>query len=430
MKRLASRAPLPPADSLVPRILMKNLRAATRWTSLATVLTLSASACSDNASQKETPTQSAGAGGDAAAASGAPGSAGMATGGSAGTAPQNDGPTAGAAMGGNESGDNSQGGAGGSGGSGDESLAGAGGAPDGATGGAGGDNTGGTAGGGMEPSSAGAGGALPEQSCVMMEAWPELDASSAGPYQVVTETNVGPTAGVAENGMVPRFNLYRPSSPGEGGVCHPIVTWGNGHGDNPRTYEVLIKQLVSHGFVVVASLSSNTSQGDPLPTVAGIDWMLEENENPDSPLYHALDTNHIGATGHSEGAGATVTSGSDPRITTIAPIHGGSTANKNLHGPALYLCGGQDTVARCSNIENAVDGIDNQPVMLAENLKADHGSWLNQGGIQGPTIIAATAWMRLHLMGDESQRDMFYGATCELCEDTANWRVKRKMMGE
>jgi hypothetical protein len=69
--------------------------------------------------------------------------------------------------------------------------------------------------------------------------------------------------------------------------------------------------------------------------------------------------------------------------------------------------------------------------MLAENINADHGSWVSQGGIKGPSIIAATAWMRLHLMGDTSLRAMFYGASCQLCGDSANWMVlERKMMDQ
>jgi len=42
-------------------------------------------------------------------------------------------------------------------------------------------------------------------------------------------------------------------------------------------------------------------------------------------------------------------------------------------------------------------------------------------GFRGP----ATAWLRLHLMADESARTLFYGATCTLCSDSM-WTVQRK----
>ena len=146
--------------------------------------------------------------------------------------------------------------------------------------------------------------------------------------------------------------------------------------------------------------------------------------------YHHLDTAHIGATGHSEGAGATAVAGSDPRITAIVPI-AGAGSNLKLHGPALSICGGKDTVALCSKITTTFDTIMNVPAKLAENINADHGSWLSQGGIKGPSIVATTARMRLQLMGDMSLHGMFYGPGCKLCSDSANWMVlERKMMDQ
>ena len=35
----------------------------------------------------------------------------------------------------------------------------------------------------------------------------------------------------------------------------------------------MMNHLASHGFVVIASLSTTTSKGDPLPTIAGLDWL-------------------------------------------------------------------------------------------------------------------------------------------------------------
>jgi hypothetical protein len=65
--------------------------------------------------------------------------------------------------------------------------------------------------------------------------------------------------------------------------------WANGHTDNPEpnpplcvtgggqycgSYLMLMDQLASHGFVVIASLSTITSQGDPLPTIVGLNWLI------------------------------------------------------------------------------------------------------------------------------------------------------------
>lgn len=258
-------------------------------------------------------------------------------------------------------------------------------------------------------------------------AWPTADPAAKGPFAVVKENDVGPGAGVEENGTQPRFVVIRPSDLAQSGRCHPVITWGNGYSDNPPTYMVLLQQLASHGFVVIASLSHYVSKGDPPPMKVGVDWVLQQNSDPASVMYRRIDTSHIGATGHSAGGFATSQLGSDPRITAIATICG-AAANNALHGPALLLCGGQDTMATCSGMQSAFNGITNQPVMLANQLSATHGSWI--GSIKDPFMIAATSWMRLHLMGDTAQRKMFYGADCTLCKNTSVWKVQQKMMDQ
>jgi hypothetical protein len=280
-----------------------------------------------------------------------------------------------------------------------------------------------------EPSGPGEPSAQPASSCVG-NPWPAADPTSPGPFQVTTETNVGPKAGalpdLVHGDEQPQFNVYRPADLARGGFCHPIITWGNGHSDQPRTYEVLLKQLASHGFVVIASLSSIVSQGNPPPMSVGVSWLIQENDNPSSEFFHHLDTTHVGATGHSEGGAATTNAGADPNVLTIATIAGASGTPK-LHGPGLFQCGGKDTQFPCSRIMPAFNAVNDQPVMLLVNLNATHGSWI--GSIKDPYMEAVTAWMRLQLMGDTALRGMFFGSSCELCQDS-RVQVMRKLMDQ
>jgi len=261
-------------------------------------------------------------------------------------------------------------------------------------------------------------------------AWPAADPTVAGPYATTTETNVGPAVGAGADGGPPvAFTMFRPKDLGQGGLCHPLITWGNGTGSNPSLYKVLLNQLASHGFVVIASDSPNVSQGDPPPMVAGVTWVLAQNDDPTSELYQRIDTTHIGATGHSQGGFATTTAGGDSHIVTIAPLCGASN-QRNLHGPAMLYCGGMDTTVPCSTIQTAFNAINNQPVMLAEFLAADHASWVTfRGTTPSPVEAAVTAWMRVHLMGDTALRSWFYGPSCKLCTDSA-WSVMQKMMDQ
>jgi len=280
----------------------------------------------------------------------------------------------------------------------------------------------------------GAGGA-PTSSCTG-KAWPTADPSVAGPFAIATDKNVGPLAGYTPDPIYgdtqQRFNVYRPKDLNSG-YCHPILVWANGHGDNPEqnpplcvvdsgankwcgTYPVLINQLASHGFVVVASLSTTTSRGDPLPTIVGLNWLLEQAELSTSPYYHHLDTAHIGALGHSEGGLSTCKAAADPRIIAIGTVSGTSTIT-SLHGPALFICGGKDTTVSCDSVAATYATVTDQPAMLMDNLSADHGGWEYQNGAKGPDIFALTAWFRVHLMGDTANRKYFYGASCTLCTD-------------
>ena len=260
--------------------------------------------------------------------------------------------------------------------------------------------------------------------------WPAADPAVAGPFATVTEENVGPVAGVAvDGGAPPQFTLFRPKDLAQGGLCHPVVTWGNGTGATPSMYKTLLGQLASHGFVVIASNSLNVGQGTPAPMVVGVTWVLAQNDDPTSVMYQRIDTARIGATGHSQGAFATTSAGADTHITTIAPICGAST-QRNLHGPALLLCGGNDTSVPCSTVQTAFNGITNQPVMLADYLSADHANWISfRAGTLSAIEVAVVAWMRVQLMGDTALRPRFYGASCTLCTDTA-WQITQKMMDQ
>lgn len=259
--------------------------------------------------------------------------------------------------------------------------------------------------------------------------WPTADPSKAGPYKTVTQNDVGPEAGQPlDGGAATRFTMFRPSNLAEVELCHPLITWGNGTGSTPAMYGTLLRNFASHGFVVIASNNPNVARGNPAPMIVGVTWVLQQNDDPSSELYHRIDTTHIGATGHSQGAMATAQASGDSHITTSIPIEGAS-AQRNLHGPAMFFCGGQDTVVGCSGAQSALAAVTTLPAMFAELNAVDHGSWMSRGSTLSAADTAFTAWMRVHLMGDTDLRSWFYGASCKLCTDSA-WTIDRKNMDQ
>lgn len=276
--------------------------------------------------------------------------------------------------------------------------------------------------------------------CVSTKTWPTANPAAAGPFQVAADKGVGPLAGYTPDPIYgdqqQRFNIYRPQNLATSGYCHPILVWANGHTDNPEPnpplcvvnsatnqwcgqYLPLMQHLASHGFVVIASLSTTTSKGDPLPTIAGLDWLLQQAETPSSPYYHRLDTTNIGQLGHSEGAMSTCMSASEPRYKALAAISGTRTLT-GVHTPMLFFCGGKDTVVSCDSVHTTFLTVTDQPAFFIDELNSDHGSWVYEGA-KGPSLTMAAAWFRAHLMGDTANRKYFYGPNCTFCTDS---RVK------
>ncbi len=394
------------------------------------------------------------AGGTAGNATGG-GTTGNATGGTTGnatggTAGSSKGGTSGSSAGGSTAG---QGGAAGGGGTGGGvGGSGTGGASAAGAGGRGGSSGGGTAGGagrggaagGTSGTSGGAGttgaGGAVVGGCVSTKQWPTANPAAAGPFQVAADKMVGPLAGYTPNPIYgdqqQRFNIYRPKDLATSGYCHPILVWANGHTDNPEPnpplcvtdsaankwcgqYLPMMNHLASHGFVVIASLSTTTSKGDPLPTIAGLDWLIQQSETSSSPYYHRLDTANIGQLGHSEGAMSTCMSASEPRYKALAAISGTRTLS-GVHTPMLFFCGGKDTVVSCDSVKSVFQTVTNQPAFFIDELNSDHGSWVYQGA-KGVSLSMAAAWFRVHLMGDTANRKYFYGSGCTFCTDS---RVK------
>jgi hypothetical protein len=103
-----------------------------------------------------------------------------------------------------------------------------------------------------------------------------------------------------------------------------------------------------------------------------------------SPYFHHLDTARIGALGHSEGDASTSIAAADERISAIATICG-SRALTGVHGPALFTCGGMDTVVPCEGVANTFRSVTDQPAMFMNNLAADHGSWVRTAARARPS---------------------------------------------
>ncbi len=239
--------------------------------------------------------------------------------------------------------------------------------------------------------------------------------AEAGPFAPVCETG-GPGNGYA---------LCHPQELGASGRKHPILTWGNGSYVTSEVYLGLLQHLATHGFYVIATNSTSSGRGTEM--LDGVTWLIQENQKAGSPLFGKLDPDAVGALGHSEGGGGSVAAGNDGRVKCTVPIEPWMAvtpvSSSGLKGPAFIIAGSADTRISAAGVKAKVYDPAWVPAVFGILQGADH---FTPGGDAGPDIrFYATAWLRLHLMGDESARGLFYGMECGLCKDP-KWQVERK----
>ncbi|MGX7829721.1 poly(ethylene terephthalate) hydrolase family protein [Actinokineospora sp. 24-640] len=222
--------------------------------------------------------------------------------------------------------------------------------------------------------------------------------AAAGPFAVTSASNGRGTT------------VFRPVALGTlGCATHPVVLWNNGARSGLDRYVPLLNHLASHGFVVAAA-EGNAGTGGPM--LQGLDYLTTENSRAGSVFQGKVNLSTVGATGHSFGGGAAVDAGADPRVDTIAPIYplAFSSASR-LRGPALFIAGQNDTVVTPTTVRNTYRQATQVPAIYAEQRGADHY------GI--PALHGTvTAWFRLHLMGDEQARGLYFGPGCAYCSSS------------
>jgi hypothetical protein len=249
-------------------------------------------------------------------------------------------------------------------------------------------------------------------------AWPAVtDYSARGPLTVTRDRATGPGQG---------YDVIRPATLADGRK-HPILSWANGTNYPLDSYLALLEHWASYGFVVIAGHTNTTAGGGTHK--AGIDWLIAENARAGGPYAGALDVTRIGASGHSQGGGATIAAGSDAPgptgLVATAPLmpllsfEKDATVVARQKAPMLNINASNDdrdpTGKAASQIFAGATG-----TLVQASFDGVHTDAMS-AAMHGPTL----AWFRLHLMGDESARSMFYPAgSCGLCRDPA-WKTVR-----
>ncbi len=238
-----------------------------------------------------------------------------------------------------------------------------------------------------------------------------------------------------------------------------VLLWGNGGcSDDAASARFHLLEIASHGYIAIAPGKAFSGPGAlpappreensdgsfppvrtlPADLLAGLDWILAENDRAQSPLHGLIDPEKVAVAGHSCGGLQAIRVAADPRIATAIvhnsgvldpqafnPITGFSVAKEelaNIHSPVLYIVGGESDIAYANGMDD-FGRIDHVPVAMA-NLDVGHGGTFREpnGGRVG---IVAVQWLEWQLRGDEKAARWFIGENCGLCED-AEWTYETK----
>lgn len=225
---------------------------------------------------------------------------------------------------------------------------------------------------------------------------------------------------------LPDFVVYRPENLKETkkqvGVL-PILMWANGGcSDTSVGYERMLTEIASHGYIVVAIGEMQDKLGDRKESHTqsseikrGLDWLIKQNFTKKSDYYLTADTSKVAAAGHSCGGAQVLCNAADPRLKTYLIMNAGmgdmemAGASKeslsNVHGPILYVVGGQTDVAY-ANAQKDYDRISHAPVVLADHPASGHGGTYNHpnGGDYGRLVLD---WLNWHLKGHDQNSPIF-----------------------
>jgi hypothetical protein len=218
------------------------------------------------------------------------------------------------------------------------------------------------------------------------------------------------------------FTVYRPANWAEGEKV-PIITWGNGTCAKTEGYGALLRYVASHGFFVIAA-NSRWVGGNGAMTRA-LDFAEAANEDAASPYYQHLDLSKVGAMGHSQGGGATITAAQDERVKTVIIWNGGSRAVK----PFLAVTGDMDIGnPTVSSLSNAITGSPPGAFLFYHMV-------IGEGPVRGHLTLMmepervvepTVAWFKYQLQGDMESRGWFVGADCKLCKSPAEFEYGQK----
>ncbi|HOJ34408.1 MAG TPA: hypothetical protein PKY35_13655 [Candidatus Hydrogenedentes bacterium] len=228
----------------------------------------------------------------------------------------------------------------------------------------------------------------------------------------------------------------------------PVVIFSAGFIQPRASYEGFARQLAQWGYVAVirtypslgfagfgdALLDTHVAQVQGL-----IDWLAEQNDDSNSPLFRKVDATNVGLTGHSLGATVSICAGlADPRVRAVVSLdvtyNGGDfdVIDELPFTNVAFMYIAASAAGWCSRAPGARDLLYDytpSPTVLVTLEGADHMDFMDtpigiyylgnvacpQGPADGQVVrdLATkymVSWFNVYLKGREEFADYYSGA--------------------
>jgi hypothetical protein len=225
-----------------------------------------------------------------------------------------------------------------------------------------------------------------------------------------------------------KYEVWYPEDLENSDDTYPLIVVLNGTGVKASKYKAQFEHFASWGFVVIGT--EEPESWDGVAAESSLAFMLEQNEDSSSIFYHKIDTDNIGAVGHSQGGAGVFNaitehehSGMYKTAVPVSPTNEEQTAALGWHYdlskvsvPVLLLAGTKgDFEMKYVIPEESMIEMYNKisaPKVMARKLDCEHGDMLY--GADG----YITAWFMWRLQGDKSAAKAFAGDSPEIADNS------------
>jgi hypothetical protein len=215
-----------------------------------------------------------------------------------------------------------------------------------------------------------------------------------------------------------KYEIWYPSALTDSDTVWPVIVISNGTGIKASKAKQMFRHFASWGFIVIGTEEEYSWNG--FSAEMSLTHLLRRNEDPDSIFYHHINTEAIGALGHSQGGVGAINAATEqahgsyyrtivaesPTAMDLADALEWSYAPSGITVPVLLLAStgsmDENTVIPLSSLQKIYDAVPDEVMkVMARHNNADHSNMLYcaDGYV--------TAWFLYQLCGDAEAGTVF-----------------------